>query len=60
MSDKINCLAELNSKIRELYAQAHDLIKGDAGPHDLKPIMLVFNQVFSEMERAVLQGANVV
>ena len=55
MSDEINsCLSELSDRISGLYAQAHELIKGDADPYDLKPVMFEINQVFSEMERAVL------
>ena len=50
-----------SDKIRGLYAQAHELIKGDADPYDLKPIMFeIVNQVFSEMERAVLQESDAV
>ena len=54
MCDEMNsCLSELNDKICDLYAQAHELIKGDDDPYNLKPIMFEINQVFSEMERAV-------
>ena len=61
MSDEINsCLSELNDRISGLYAQAHELIKGDADPYDLKPVMFEINQVFSEMERAVLQESDAV
>ena len=61
MSDEINsCLSELSDRISGLYAQAHELIKGDADPYDLKPVMFEINQVFSEMERAVLQESDAV
>ena len=61
MCDEINsCLSELNDKIRGLYAQAHELIKGDAHLYNLKPIMFEINQVFSEMECAVLQESDAV
>ena len=53
-------MSKLSNKIRGLYAQAHELIKGDADPCDLKPIMFEINQVFSEMERAVLQESDAV
>ena len=61
MCDEMNsCLSELNDKICGLYAQAYELIKGDANPYDLKPIMFEINEIFSEMERAVLQESDAV
>ena len=61
MCDEMNsCLSELNDKLCGLYAQAHELTKGDTNPYDLKSIMFEINHVFSEMECAVLQKSDAV